>query len=107
MPGEITEHILQLFLALVGINFNSTVRDRLDVAALSDLGNALSLLSDSASWSDDNIISVIDELIGNLPCCIIFHSSLYTTTSQYTYYTTLLYQVFQVLGMLRTSQHCS
>lgn len=51
---------------LVGVNFSTTVRDRLDVAALSDLSSSLVLLADHAFWSDDNIISVIDEIIGKL-----------------------------------------
>lgn len=40
------------------------VRDRLDASSMSDLGNALQLLSDCVAWTDDSVISVIDEIIG-------------------------------------------
>lgn len=47
----------------VGIHFNAAVYGRWEVKALSDLGNSLHILSEMSLWSDDNIISVIDELI--------------------------------------------
>lgn len=61
---------------LVGINFNTTVRDRLDVTALSDLSNSLVLLAEHAFWTDDNIISVIDEIIGMIQVTYIHDDNL-------------------------------
>ena len=48
------------------MNFSATVYERLDVASLLELGQALLLLSDQSLWTDDNIISVMDEVFGTL-----------------------------------------
>ena len=48
------------------MNFSATVYERLDVASLLELGQALLLLSEQSLWTDDNIISVMDEVFGKL-----------------------------------------
>ena len=48
------------------MNFSATVYERLDVASLLELGQALLLLSEQSLWTDDNIISVTDEVFGKL-----------------------------------------
>ena len=53
-------------LYTVGVNFSATVYERLDVASLLELGQALLLLSEQSLWTDDNIISVMDEVFGTL-----------------------------------------
>ena len=48
------------------MHFSATVYERLDVASLLELGQALLLLSEQSLWTDDNIISVMDEVFGKL-----------------------------------------
>ena len=57
---------LIVFLHTVGVHFSATVYERLDVASLLELGQALLLLSEQSLWTDDNIISVMDEVFGKL-----------------------------------------
>lgn len=64
-------HIVILYVLVVGVNFQATVYERLEVSSISDLGNALLLLSEQSLWSDDNLISVIDEIVGMIYYTII------------------------------------
>ncbi|XP_067932929.1 F-box only protein 47-like [Watersipora subatra] len=47
----------------LGVHFSAAVYDSWEVSCLAELGKALLYLSQQKLWTDDNIISVIDEII--------------------------------------------
>jgi len=49
---------------VVGIDANRLVYSPMTTSSLNDLGAALRLLTEYHAWTDDNTISVIDEIVG-------------------------------------------